>query len=382
MKVKLGELTKIRTGKLDANASSPDGEYPFFTCYKEPLKISSYSYDCECVLVAGNGDLNVKYYNGKFDAYQRTYIIEDNSNGRLYLPYLYYFMNGYVEELRKLSIGGVIKYIKLRNLTDALIELPDIETQKYIVSILSKIKELIDSRYQELKILENLIKARFVELFGEPGTNPMNWKETTIGEECFYIKDGPHKSLSDIGKENGGHPFISVRNIVDGYINFSNAKYISDEDYAAAIKKCHPEKGDMLYSKGGTTGIAKLIDVEEKFANWVHVAVLKFDKEKLNGVFFENMLNSTYCYEQSQRLTKGIANRDLVLSAMAQIKMYRPPLELQNQFADFVAQIDKSKLLSGCRLFHSWAPENRDKPKHVGVPRRKTKVLRGGRRQQ
>ena len=343
MKVKLGELTKIRTGKLDANASSPDGEYPFFTCSKEPLKISSYSYDCECVLVAGNGDLNVKYYNGKFDAYQRTYIIEDNSNGRLYLPYLYYFMNGYVEELRKLSIGGVIKYIKLRNLTDALIELPDIETQKYIVSILSKIKELIDSRYQELKILENLIKARFVELFGEPGTNPMNWKETTIGEECFYIKDGPHKSLSDIGKENGGHPFISVRNIVDGYINFSNAKYISDEDYAAAIKKCHPEKGDMLYSKGGTTGIAKLIDVEEKFANWVHVAVLKFDKEKLNGVFFENMLNSTYCYEQSQRLTKGIANRDLVLSAMAQIKMYRPPLELQNQFADFVAQIDKSK---------------------------------------
>lgn len=215
--------------------------------------------------------------------------------------------------------------------------------QAEIVKRLDSVKAILSLREQELNALDDLIKARFVELFGEPGTNPMNWKETTIGEECFYIKDGPHKSLSDIGKENGGHPFISVRNIVDGYINFSNAKYISDEDYAAAIKKCHPEKGDMLYSKGGTTGIAKLIDVEEKFANWVHVAVLKFDKEKLNGVFFENMLNSTYCYEQSQRLTKGIANRDLVLSAMAQIKMYRPPLELQNQFAEFVAQIDKSK---------------------------------------
>lgn len=180
-------------------------------------------------------------------------------------------------------------------------------------------------------------------MFGDPGTNPMGWKETTIGEECFYIKDGPHKSLPDIGKGNGGHPFISVRNIVDGYIDFSTAKYISDEDYADAIKKCHPEKGDMLYSKGGTTGIAKLIDVDTEFANWVHVAVLKFDKEKLNGVFFENMLNGAYCYEQSQRLTKGIANRDLVLSAMAQIKMYRPPLKLQQQFAAFVAQVDKSK---------------------------------------
>ena len=172
----------------------------------------------------------------------------------------------------------------------------------------------------------------------------MGWNETTIGSECFYIKDGPHKSLPDIGKENGGHPFISVRNIVNGHIDFSTARYISDEDYTDAIKKCHPEKGDMLYSKGGTTGIAKLIDIDEKFANWVHVAVLKFDKARLDGIFFENMLNSDYCYKQSQRLTKGIANRDLVLSAMAQIKLYCPPMKLQKQFAAFVEQVDKSKL--------------------------------------
>ena len=72
--------------------------------------------------------------------------------------------------------------------------------------------------------------------------------------------------------------------------------------------------------------------------------MLKFDKSKLNGIFFENMLNGDYCFEQSQRLTKGIANRDLVLSAMAQIKMYRPPMEIQKQFADFVNQVDKSKV--------------------------------------
>ena len=180
-------------------------------------------------------------------------------------------------------------------------------------------------------------------MFGTPESNPMRWLETTVGKECFYIKDGPHKSLPDIGKDNGGYPFISVRNIVNGCIDFSTAKYISEEDFNDARSKCYPEKGDILYSKGGTTGIAKLIDVDVEFANWVHVAVLKFDREKLNGTFFENMLNSNYCYEQSQRLTKGIANRDLVLSAMAQIKMYRPPIVIQKQFADFVQQVDKSK---------------------------------------
>ena len=181
-------------------------------------------------------------------------------------------------------------------------------------------------------------------MFGEPATNPMGWMETTVGRECYSIKDGPHVSLPDIGRENGGHPFISVRNIVNHVIDFSTARYISDEDFAIARKKCCPQKGDMLYSKGGTTGIAKLIDVDVEFANWVHLAVLKYDKGKLNGVFFENMLNCDYCYGQSQKLTKGIANRDLVLSAIAQIKIYRPPVELQKRFAAFVSEVDKSKL--------------------------------------
>lgn len=351
MKIKIGDITKIRTGKLDANAADENGQYPFFTCSKEPLKINTYSYDCECVLVAGNGDLNVKYYNGKFDAYQRTYIIEDDSDGLLFMPYLYFFMESYIDELRKQSIGGVIKYIKLKNLTDALIELPSIEVQRKIVNIISKSKEIVRKKENEFELLDELVRARFVEMFGDPVTNPKGWETTSIGDECYYIKDGPHKSLPDIGRDNGGHPFISVRNIVNGYIDFSDARYISDEDYYDSIKKCHPEKGDMLYSKGGTTGIAKLIDIDEPFANWVHVAVLKFDKFRLNGIFFENMLNGDYCYSQSQRLTKGIANRDLVLSAMAQIKLYCPPLELQNQFASFVQEIDKSRLLSNHSLF-------------------------------
>lgn len=219
--------------------------------------------------------------------------------------------------------------------------LPTLSEQQRIANILDKITGLISLRKQQLAKLDELVKARFVEMFGEPVSNPMGWKETTVGAECYYIKDGPHKSLPDVDKENG-YPFISVRNIVSGNIDFSTAKYISKQDYFESIKKCHPQKGDMLYSKGGTTGIAKLIDVDIEFANWVHVAVLKFD-DSLNGIFFEKMLNSDYCYDQSQKLTKGIANKDLVLSAMAQIKMYKPPLALQEQFASFVAQVDKSK---------------------------------------
>ncbi|MBQ8805920.1 MAG: restriction endonuclease subunit S [Bacteroidaceae bacterium] len=240
------------------------------------------------------------------------------------------------------TTGSVRIVLKYSGLCDIDIPMPSLAEQRHIVQCLNAVQESIDRASHRMVLYDKLVKSRFIELFGDPSSNPMRWKETTVGEECHYIKDGPHKSLPDVGEENG-YPFISVRNIVNGYIDFSTAKYISKQDYLDSIKKCHPQKGDMLYSKGGTTGIAKLVDVDVEFANWVHVAVLKFD-DSLNGIFFENMLNSDYCYDQSQKLTKGIANRDLVLSAMAQIKMYKPPLELQQQFAAFVEQTDKSKL--------------------------------------
>ena len=258
--------------------------------------------------------------------------------------FLYYFLMSKKDYVNNIGRGVAQNNINMSILRNIDIPLPPIDIQRKIVSNLDKVTHIMDLCNTILEKLDLLVKSQFVEMFGDPGTNPKEWNETTIGKECYYIKDGPHKSLQDIGKENGGHPFISVRNIVNGYIDFSTAKYISDDDYFDAIKKCNPEKGDMLYSKGGTTGIAKLVDIDEQFANWVHVAVLKFDKLKINGIFFENMLNLDYCYQQSQRLTKGIANRDLVLSSIAQIQIYNPPLDLQNQFADFVKTIDKSKI--------------------------------------
>ena len=268
-------------------------------------------------------------------------------NNTAYNKYVFFFCqySGFVDLLTSQATGASYPAVNAGIIKNTEIPFPSLEKQHIIADTLDKLQSIITHRKQQLLKLDELVKARFVDMFGEPYNNPMHWTETTVGKECYYIKDGPHKSLSDIGKENGGHPFISVRNIVNHTIDFTSAKYISDEDYAEARKKCCPEKGDMLYSKGGTTGIAKLIDVDVEFANWVHIAVLKFDKHKLNGIFFEHMLNCDYCYEQSQRLTKGIANRDLVLSAMAKIRMYLPPLDLQEQFATFVEQTNKSKVV-------------------------------------
>jgi type I restriction enzyme S subunit len=142
--VPLGNVTFIRTGKLDANASSPDGQYPFFTCARDPLRIDRYAYDGECVLLAGNGNFDVNYYDGKFEAYQRTYIIEGVSRDMINGGYLFRFIQKYADTLREMSVGGVISYIKIGFLTDAPLPLPPLAEQKRIVAKVDELMALCD----------------------------------------------------------------------------------------------------------------------------------------------------------------------------------------------------------------------------------------------
>ena len=160
--IDLGKICNIKTGKLDANATSENGIYPFFTCSRESLKIDSYSYDCECVLVAGNGDLNVKYYNGKFDAYQRTYIIEVLDKMKYSTKFLYLLISSKIDELRKAAIGGVIKYIKLSNLTNIKVPVLSLEDQNKIVNKMFSMDQILEIKRVQLLKFEELIKSQFV----------------------------------------------------------------------------------------------------------------------------------------------------------------------------------------------------------------------------
>ena len=335
------DILEIKNGRNQRTVENPEGKYPIYGSGGIMGYADDYICEADTVIVGRKGSINNPIFvDEPFWNVDTAFGLQ--AKREVLLPrYLFYFCKHF--DFERLNKAVTIPSLTKSDLLKIELDLPDLKRQQKIVDKLLSVENIIKLRQSELHKLDGLVRARFVEMYGDPASNPMGWPETTVGNVCHYIKDGPHKSLPNIGQENGGHPFISVRNIVNHVIDFSTAKYISDEDYAEARKKCSPEKGDMLYSKGGTTGIAKLVDIDVEFANWVHLAVLKFDHSVLDGIFFENMLNCDYCYDQSQRLTKGIANRDLVLSAMAQIKIYRPPMVLQEQFAAFVAQVDKSK---------------------------------------
>ena len=341
MKVKLGDLTKIRTGKLDANASSPNGKYPFFTCSKEPLRINSHSYDCECVLVAGNGDLNVKYYNGKFDAYQRTYIIEDNGNNQLYMPYLYYFMEGYVEELRKLSIGGVIKYIKLGNLTEALIELPKIEDQRTIVDILNKSKRILSYHQQQLQKLDELVKARFVKLFGDPISNPHGFDKVDLSE-LADIKIGPFGSLLHKGDYiEGGYALLNPSHIIDGKIAPDSELTVSREKYEE-LSAYHLKAGDVVMGRRGEMGRCAVVPCDGYLCGTGSLLIRT--KGDVTADYIQKIISFPSFKKAIEDMAVGQTMPNLNVPIVSRFQIIKPPIEVQHSYYAFVEQTDKSKV--------------------------------------
>ena len=346
MKVRLGDLTRIRTGKLDANASSIDGQYPFFTCSKEPLKIATYSYDCECILVAGNGDLNVKYYNGKFDAYQRTYIIEGNDNDRLYIPYLYFFMDKYVEELRRLSIGGVIKYIKLGNLTDAMIELPDIEMQKNIVRLLSKLKDIIACRQQQLQKLDELVKARFVEMFGNPATNEMCWKQGSLSTCVKSIDSGKSFVCSSNTRQGNWPAVLKLSAATYGVYHPEENKAMLDEKHF--IEDIAVQAGDLLFTRKNTPELVGMCAYVYETPSKLMMPDLIFrlnTARECEKVFLWKLINHDLFRERIQEIATGSAKSmsNISKERLLNLRIILPPIELQEQFAAFVEQTEKTK---------------------------------------
>ncbi len=348
--VKLGEYVNIKTGKLDANAASKNGKFPFFTCSAKPLKIGTYAYDCECVLVAGNGDLNVKYYNGKFNAYQRTYIIESKDKNILSVPYLYVYLNQYIDVLRNQSIGGVIKYIKLSNLANAKIPLVDLEKQNSIVTKLFKLDDIIHKHYKQLAMLDTLVKSRFIEMFGDPISNPQGWPVKRLAELSLLITNGNTPKGGSKNYVNKGILFLRSQNVWKNRIDLEDVAYIDLNTHANMSKSSVHDK-DILITKTGrintensSLGRAALFRGADNSANINgHVYLVRLDDTVVPEYVVAILTGEAYRKYIRKVCVGGIDKRQINLDQVENFPIILPPKEKQKQFAIFATQIDKSK---------------------------------------
>ncbi len=329
--IKLGDICTIKTGKLNANASSEKGKYPFFTCSSNPLRIDTYSFDCECVLIAGNGDLNVKYYNGKFDAYQRTYVIETKKEKYL-TKFIYLFLKSKINELRNNSIGGVIKYIRLQNLTELLIPDIDIEIQNMIVCALFSVDNCIKNKNNQMRKLDNLIKSQFVEMFGDPIQNDKEWATDIINNVA------PSQSYKGTFDDKVWLLNLDMVESNSGKI----LDYVYENINSVGNSTCTFDEENVLYSKLRPY-LNKVVIPNQKGYATSELVPLKPDKNRLNRYFLAYLLRSDQFVKYISEKVAGAKMPRVSMDMFRSFDLILPPIELQNKFEQFVKQVDKQK---------------------------------------
>ncbi len=199
-----------------------------------------------------------------------------------------------------------------------------IRAKQKLIKLLEEQKQAIIHRAVTRGLDPNVrLKSSGVEWLGDV---PAHWEILTLRRVITRAVDGPHHSP---GYLDSGIPFLSARNIKTDRWSLDDAKYISEEDYAEFSKRIVPEVGDVLYTKGGTTGVARAVDLTIRFQVWVHVAVLKVKRHKVVPDYLALVLNAPRCYEQAQLFTRGATNQDLGLGRMKGITFTLPPLSEQ-----------------------------------------------------
>lgn len=255
--------------------------------------------------------------------------------------YLYWFLKGKTKYLNSLGRGATFKEISKQIVSAIEIDVPDKEIQEFAVQILEKVSGLIKMRKQELQMLEELTKARFVELFGDPIINPNNYEKVTLSDVCTKVTDGTHDTPERLEE---GVLLLTGKNIRPTGILFDDVEYVSEEDHKIIYSRCNPEYGDVLYTNIGVNyGTACFNNLDFEFS-MKNVALLKPKRAELDGHYLWICLNYMRNYILSQNQVGG-AQSFMGLAAIKKIMIPIPPMIIQSQFSEFLIQIENTKMI-------------------------------------
>ena len=259
--------------------------------------------------------------------------------------YLCYFMQSEAYYIRLMNnvTGTTRKRISRKNLGNVELDIPDKETQAVVVKNLDILSRIIDGRKEELDKLDELIKARFVELFGSISYNKFGYEVMTLQDVCEPIKDGTHQTPTYTEDTVNGYKFLSSKDVTSGKVDWNHLKYIPEELHKELYKRISPRKGDILLAKNGTTGVAAIVDRDDIFDIYVSLALLR-PLGMVTSEYLCSAVNSIETKHQFDSSLKGIGVPNLHLGEIKKTKIVVPPIEAQEKFADFVKQVDKSKV--------------------------------------
>lgn len=320
----LTDIANISTGKWDANHATENGKYRFYTCAYDYLLCDTKRFQGECLILPGNG-VNVGevfYYEGEFDAYQRTYVISDI---KIFPKYLHYHMLLYWKVLGvKKQYGSATNFIKIGNFKDYEVQFPPLSEQKRIVAILDEAFEAIarakEHTEQTLKNAKEIFESYLQGVFENKGDD---WGEKKLGE-VYDVRDGTHDSPEYY---NEGYALITSKNLKNGGLIFDDIKFISEDDYININKRSKVDIGDVLFAMIGTIGNPVVIKDMPNYAI-KNVALFKVGQNQ-NSYFLKYFLDSKQTINKMMLDAKGTTQKFVGLGYLRNFPILVPSLKEQ-----------------------------------------------------
>jgi type I restriction enzyme S subunit len=259
---------------------------------------------------------------------------------KLFPDFLFYYLKSQYQNIRNITGDKDRAGLNMPLIRCIEIPLPPLEEQKRIAAILDKADGIRRKRQQAIQLADDFQRSVFLDMFGDPVTNPKGWEECQFEDLTSLVTYG--LTVRPQYHEEG-IPLISAREIRSGELDFESSPKISRADFDKLSEKGRPQQGDILFSKTGSIGHCAIVRSEVEFAVTQNAARIVPNKEVCLPTFLLAFMRTKYFYDLANREAKGNAVKDLQLGTMKNFKMYLPPISLQKKFSDLY---QKSAFLS------------------------------------
>ena len=341
MKVKLEDVCERGSSSLkQSDVVDKTGDYPIYGAAGYIGNVDFYHQDKPYVAVVkdGAGIGRTTLHPAKSSVIgTMQYLLPKENVLPEYLCYVVRYMH-----LEKYFTGATIPHIYFKDYKNEEFNLDSLDKQGEIVSILKKVEGVITARQQELQKLDDLIKVRFVELFGDPVSNPHGYPKVPLSE-IADIKIGPFGSL--LHKEDyieGGHPLLNPSHIIDGKVAPDNKLTISEEKYSE-MSPYHLHKGDVIMGRRGEMGRCAVVPDEGYLCGTGSLLIRT--KGEVTADYIQKIISFPSFKKTIEDMAVGQTMPNLNVPIVSNFQIIKPTMEVQNSYYAFVEQVDKSKVV-------------------------------------
>ena len=372
MKVKLGDIAILINGDRGKNYPSQadivlDGDVPFvnaghlngrninfsemnYISKEKYAQLNSGKFREGDILYCLRGSLGKKaVVNSSIQgAIASSLVIIRPDSMRVDVDYLMFALDSpsIQEQLIKANNGSSQPNLSAASVRGYEVDLPDKKIQEDIVDKLSKVRAIIDARQQELQKLDDLIKARFVEMFGDTVTNSMNWEEHVLSEYIVFLTSGS-RGWAQYFTDESGEVFITIKNVKNNHINLDNVQYIMAPNNKEA-ERTKVQAGDLLISITADLGRTGVVDEDiaskGAYINQ-HLSLVRLDSSKISPLYVSYFLETEGGKRQFESRNQNGVKAGLNFDAIKSLRILVPDKKLQEEYLQFVKQVDKSKVV-------------------------------------